>query len=247
MSMSEPFSFGRKIKELKRTFKKSYADLTAGLKISRERIIALEEGEREPTDIERQRFAAFYNLPVEEFSSAQGRLAPRPAPVPTTAPTTPSQAPVSRPTGYSSPGSPGNNYAGSTQGAPRPPMNNRPAPGGTGQSTPRPPVQARPKPASGDENGEKKPQDGKPVMKYTAEQLGDIESAYLRKQRDLKVPLRFTFLNGQEFTGVVTDFTPFTIHIMDEDTKEEVILRKLAIAYYRKSDALETAGKEGSE
>jgi hypothetical protein len=34
------------------------------------------------------------------------------------------------------------------------------------------------------------------------------------------------------------DFTPFTIHIIEEATKEEVILRKLAVAYYRKSDAL---------
>ena len=78
-------------------------------------------------------------------------------------------------------------------------------------------------------------------MKYTAEQLGDIESAYLRKQRDLKVPLKFTFMNGKEYTGVVTDFTPFTVHILDQTTGEEVILRKLAMAYYRKADAVEEA------
>jgi len=78
-------------------------------------------------------------------------------------------------------------------------------------------------------------------MKYTAEQLGDIESAYLRKQRDLKVPLKFTFLSGQEFTGVVVDFTPFTVHIIDSTSGEEVILRKLAMAFYRKADALEEA------
>jgi len=78
-------------------------------------------------------------------------------------------------------------------------------------------------------------------MKYTAEQLGDIESAYLRKQRDLKVPLKFTFMNGKEYTGVVTDFTPFTVHIQDATTGEEIILRKLAMAYYRKADAVEEA------
>ncbi|MDB5078732.1 MAG: hypothetical protein JWP00_656 [Chloroflexi bacterium] len=78
-------------------------------------------------------------------------------------------------------------------------------------------------------------------MKYTAEQLGDIESAYLRKQRDLKVALKFTFMNGKEYTGVVTDFTPFTVHIIDSTTGEEVILRKLAMAYYRKADAVEEA------
>ena len=80
-------------------------------------------------------------------------------------------------------------------------------------------------------------------MKYTAEQLGDIESAYLRKQRDLRVPLTFTFLNGKEYTGVVTDFTPFTIHIQDVSTGQEVILRKLAMAYYRKADALSEASR----
>jgi sRNA-binding regulator protein Hfq len=237
MSMSEPFSFGRKIKELKRAYKKSYADLTAGLKISRERIIALEEGEREPTDAERQRFAAFYNLPIEEFSAPQGRSAPRPAI------TTPSQ-PMNR-----------TPYPNSTP-APRPVMNSRPAPNGGVTSSPTRPA-AQPRPATtaskasngdGETATEKKPQgEAKPVMKYTAEQLGDIESAYLRKQRDLKVPLRFTFLNGQEFVGVVTDFTPFTIHIMDEQTQEEVILRKLALAFYRKADALEEGAKEGGD
>jgi sRNA-binding regulator protein Hfq len=74
-------------------------------------------------------------------------------------------------------------------------------------------------------------------MKYTAEQLGDIESAYLRKQRDLKVPLTFTFLNGKQYTGVVTDFTPFTIHIQDVETGQEVILRKLSMSYYRKAES----------
>jgi sRNA-binding regulator protein Hfq len=78
-------------------------------------------------------------------------------------------------------------------------------------------------------------------MKYTAEQLGDIESAYLRKQRDLKVPLTFTFLNGKEYTGVVLDFTPFTVHIMDSESGQEIILRKLAMAYYRKADAIAEA------
>jgi transcriptional regulator with XRE-family HTH domain/sRNA-binding regulator protein Hfq len=247
MSMSEPFNFGRKIKELKRAYKKSYADLTAGLKISRERIIALEEGEREPTDAERQRFAAFYNLPVEDFLPSQGRVAPRPV--------TPSQ-PMNRtpyPNSNSNPSS-------------RPMMNNRPAPSGSvGSSAPRAPQPMQSRPASSgttntvapksvastngesETTSEKKPQgEPKPVMKYTAEQLGDIESAYLRKQRDLKVPLRFTFLNGQEFVGVVVDFTPFTIHIQDELTQEEIILRKLAIAYYRKADALEEAKEGGS-
>lgn len=260
MSLSEQFNFGRKIKELKRINKKSYADLTAELKISRERIIALEESEREPTEIERQRFAAFYNLPVEEFLASSARVAPQP-PIVNDRPSVGNERPSmgnERPP-MSNPRPP----MAAPTGNMRPPMSNdrppmtsdrRPAPnGGMGQSGIRAAtnnamgrpagagVSSPPKPK---EPGERKPKETangepKPVMKYTAEQLGDIESAYLRKQRDLKVPLRFTFLNGKEFTGVILDFTPFTIHIKDETTSEEVILRKLAIAYYRKADALE--------
>jgi sRNA-binding regulator protein Hfq len=83
-------------------------------------------------------------------------------------------------------------------------------------------------------------------MKYTAEQLGDIESAYLRKQRDLKVPLTFTFLNGKQYTGVVLDFTPFTVHIQESDSGQEVILRKLAMAYYRKADSSSSGDGDGA-
>ena len=104
-------------------------------------------------------------------------------------------------------------------------------------STPAPRPKAAPKPPRVmpvDADGQKT----MGVIKYTAEQLGDIESAYLRKQRELRVPLRFTFLNGKEYIGVVTDFTPFTIHIEDTENNETVILRKLALAYYRKADAL---------
>src|SRR5947209_15253746 len=87
MSSSEAFNFGRKIKDLKRIYNKTYAELTSGLKISRERIIQLEEGEREPTEIERRRFADFYNQPPEELGLVGGLPgggipAPRPGPAP---------------------------------------------------------------------------------------------------------------------------------------------------------------------
>ena len=399
MSSSEAFNFGRKIKDLKRTYNKTYAELTSGLKISRERIIQLEENEREPTEIERRRFAEFYNQPPEELglSGNGGPLSGGiPAPRPPSSPIRPApggysppivdrpsyippsqQSYGNEPGGYGNerpggsygappersnsyggfdrgnsygndrPGGYGNDrggysgggydnrqggsnryendrrpsgsYGGNDQGGgygnergnsygndrggydrggnydrgnsydrgnyePRQPNNfqDRPQRGpsnfqdrapqrGPGNFQDRPQrgpgnFQDRPQrgpsnfqdrpPRSGDENErpakpmpKPKPKvdksantgEPKPVMKYTAEQLGDIESAYLRKQRDLKVPLKFTFMNGKEYTGVVTDFTPFTIHIQDATTGEEIILRKLAMAYYRKADAVEEA------
>lgn len=337
MSLAEPTNFGRKIKELKRLNKKGYSDLSAGLKLSRERIIALEESEREPTDTERLRFARFYNLPPEEFGLTQeaitrlasgetGPVSSSPAPAAPTYRSEPSPAPSNyrnerptysenpnqgsyrnerptynenpnqgnfrneRPTYSENGGNQGNfrnerpnynnynNNAGSNNNyyQPNRPSSNqnsnyrpntnqnsnyRPNPtrpvgnsgGGMGRtetpsrpaparenrpSTPKAP--SRPKEKSAD-NGEPKP-----VIKYTAEQLGDIESAYLRKQRDLRVPLRFTFINGKEYTGTVVDFTPFTIHIIEEESGEEIILRKLAVAYYRKADAIEEAREKAS-
>ncbi|HEX2910566.1 MAG TPA: hypothetical protein VH186_07135 [Chloroflexia bacterium] len=375
MSSPEPFNFGRRIKDLKRNYNKTYADLTSALKISRERIIQLEENEREPTELERRRFAEYYSLPPEElglFGGGTGQPLPRPA-----APSIPpSPMRPTRPTGgyperapYSQPQAPygdrpgyGNTYGGGSGGGnyeqpPRsgnydspPPAERRYGGGGNypersnnydrgnerggnyadrgnnydrgnerggnypdrgnyndrggnfndrgnyndrggnfqqprggsnfndrggnfqqprggsnfndrggnfqqprsnfqqprtggGRGTdelerPARPAKPKPKPKPAD-NGEPKP-----VMKYTAEQLGDIESAYLRKQRDLKVPLKFTFMNGEEYTGVVIDFTPFTVHIVNQENGEEMILRKLAMAYYRKADAMEEARNE---
>ncbi len=406
MSSSEAFNFGRKIKDLKRTYNKTYAELTSGLKISRERIIQLEENEREPTEIERRRFADFYNQPPEELGlggigpvgGGVGVPTPRPPASPIRpAPTGYNQPPLDRPPympptqpgygndqpgftgergnfggapergnfgppergnfggasergnfgppernyeprqggydrgsfggggGYDRPGG-GSRYendrrpmgGGYDQGGydnrenrgnyeprqggydrgntydrgnyePRQPSNfqDRPprGPGNFQDRPPRGPGNFQDRPQRGPGNFQDRPQRGpgnfqdrpqrppqrggdegerpakpapkpapkpraekqsnsgepKPVMKYTAEQLGDIESAYLRKQRDLKVPLKFTFMNGKEYTGVVTDFTPFTVHIQDATTGEEIILRKLAMAYYRKADAVEEA------
>jgi hypothetical protein len=281
MNPSEAFNFGRRIKDLKRTYNKTYADLTAALKISRERIIQLEENEREPTELERRRFADFYSLPLEELGvfSGGGQMAPPPRQYD-------NRPSYSGPSGnYGGPPSgmdrrgnyeprggnydmpPSGNYndrpprtggQGNFQPRSSGPGNFQPRSGGPGNFPPRsgnapqrpagrvqdeverpakPPK--APKPKSDSKSAASS--EPKPVMKYTAEQLGDIESAYLRKQRDLKVPLKFTFLNGQEYTGVVIDFTPFTVHIIDQSNGEEVILRKLAMAYYRKADALEEA------
>ncbi len=234
MTPSEPLSFGRKIKELKKINKKGYAELTAGLKMSRERIIALEEGEREPTDVERQRFAAFYNLPVEEFLPKNAPAVSQPV----------SRVVSGNTAGYASNPNPVRPQGNFAPGGPRPanpPV--RPVSADSPRPAPVPKPPAAPKEVRLPDIEDVKPGDSpKPVMKYTAEQLGDIESAYLRKQRDLKVPLTFTFMNGKEFTGVVSDFTPFTIHILDPESGEEIVLRKLAIAYYRKADAFSERG-----
>ncbi len=336
MNPPDAFNFGRRIKDLKRTYNKTYADLTAGLKLSRERIIQLEENEREPTELEIRRFADFFGITPEELNQYDGPP-PRPFGSPGGGERGPSYQPQpfdNRPNpGYGPPQGQGNygppqgqgqgNYGGPSYNQPqerrggyeprggnydgpgggnyndrpprgpdrggyndrppqrgpdrggyndRPPQrgpdrggyNDRPpqrGPGGPGGFNDRPPQRGPggpgigggrpqdeadrpPRPARPPKPKEPKPANsGEPklVMKYTAEQLGDIESAYLRKQRDLKVSLKFTFLNGQEYTGVVSDFTPFTVHIIDQTTGEEVILRKLAMAYYRKADAIEEA------
>jgi sRNA-binding regulator protein Hfq len=61
----------------------------------------------------------------------------------------------------------------------------------------------------------------------------DREAAYLREQRDAASPFTFRLFNGEQITGTLTDFTPYTITVRVSDD-EEVVLRKLAIAYYRR-------------
>ncbi|MBF6613688.1 MAG: helix-turn-helix transcriptional regulator [Chloroflexi bacterium] len=63
----------------------------------------------------------------------------------------------------------------------------------------------------------------------------DREAAYLREQQDANAPFVFTLFNGERFNGVITDFTPYTITINHAATGEEVVLRKLAIVYYRRT------------
>ncbi len=63
----------------------------------------------------------------------------------------------------------------------------------------------------------------------------DREAVYLREQQEANAPFVFTLFNGEHFNGVITDFTPYTITINDSATGDEVVLRKLAIAYYRRT------------
>jgi sRNA-binding regulator protein Hfq len=62
----------------------------------------------------------------------------------------------------------------------------------------------------------------------------DREAAYLRQQRDANSRFTFKLFNGEQFDGTLVDFTPYTITIK-LDSEEEVVLRKLAIAYYRRT------------
>lgn len=65
------------------------------------------------------------------------------------------------------------------------------------------------------------------------EAVEDQEAAYLAKLREAGAMCRFRLFNGEEFSGTISDFTPYTISIHLADTNEEMVLRKLAIAYYR--------------
>jgi sRNA-binding regulator protein Hfq len=65
----------------------------------------------------------------------------------------------------------------------------------------------------------------------------DQEAAYLKSHQDAGSFFVFKLFNGEQFGGVITDFTPYTITIKEHSNGEETVLRKLAIAYYRHTDA----------
>jgi sRNA-binding regulator protein Hfq len=62
----------------------------------------------------------------------------------------------------------------------------------------------------------------------------DREAAYLRQQRDANATFSFKLFNGEQFDGTLVDFTPYTITVRPSEG-DEVVLRKLAIAYYRRT------------
>ena len=71
----------------------------------------------------------------------------------------------------------------------------------------------------------------------------DLEATYLREQKEAGAPFTFKLFNGEEFNGVIADSTPYTITIKAKDGSE-VVLRKLAIAYYRRLPEQGAAGEE---
>ncbi|MDQ5823638.1 MAG: helix-turn-helix domain-containing protein [Chloroflexota bacterium] len=75
----------------------------------------------------------------------------------------------------------------------------------------------------------------------------DREAAYLRQQRDASSRFTFKLFNGEQFDGTLVDFTPYTITIRPDGGEDEMVLRKLAIAYYRRTGQGEaTAATSGN-
>jgi hypothetical protein len=62
----------------------------------------------------------------------------------------------------------------------------------------------------------------------------DLEAVYLRDQKESGAPFDFALFNGEVIKGAIIDFTPYTITIAEDGTDNHVVLRKLAIAYYRR-------------
>jgi sRNA-binding regulator protein Hfq len=60
----------------------------------------------------------------------------------------------------------------------------------------------------------------------------DLEALYLSEQKEAGASFLFKLFNGEEFTGSISDFTAYTIKVKQDN--EDVVLRKLAIAYYRR-------------
>lgn len=69
---------------------------------------------------------------------------------------------------------------------------------------------------------------------YLPEGIDGFELAYLQEQQEAGVPLHFTLFDGQTFEGTVVGFSPYQITIR-EPGGDEIMLNKLAIAYYRRA------------
>jgi transcriptional regulator with XRE-family HTH domain len=72
----------------------------------------------------------------------------------------------------------------------------------------------------------------------------DQEASYLAEQKEAGAYFRFKLFNGEEIGGVITDFTPYTITVGSNGVSGDTVLRKLAIAYYRRGDEQAMAGTE---
>ncbi len=65
----------------------------------------------------------------------------------------------------------------------------------------------------------------------------DQEAAYLKSQQEAGSYFIFKLFNGDQFDGTITDYTPYTITLKLHGSDDEMVLRKLAIAYYRRTEA----------
>jgi hypothetical protein len=62
----------------------------------------------------------------------------------------------------------------------------------------------------------------------------DLEAVYLDQQKQAGAEFRFTLFNGEAFAGRLVDYTPYTVTIEETGSGQQIVLRKLAIAYYRR-------------
>lgn len=84
---------------------------------------------------------------------------------------------------------------------------------------------------------------------YLPEGVDEFELEYLTAQQEAGTLLRFTLFDGQQLSGKVIGFGPYSVTIREAETDDEVTLQKLAIAYYRAGKgpgdaAGQTAGDE---
>jgi transcriptional regulator with XRE-family HTH domain len=68
---------------------------------------------------------------------------------------------------------------------------------------------------------------------YLPEGVDEFELKFLTSQQEAKALVHFTLFNGEEFTGHIIGFGPYSITIRESRSGDEVTLQKLAIAYYR--------------
>jgi transcriptional regulator with XRE-family HTH domain len=68
---------------------------------------------------------------------------------------------------------------------------------------------------------------------YLPEGVDEFELEYLTAKQESGTVLRFSLFDGQQVTGQVIGFSPYSITIRERDSGDEITLQKLAIAYYR--------------
>jgi transcriptional regulator with XRE-family HTH domain len=68
---------------------------------------------------------------------------------------------------------------------------------------------------------------------YLPEGVDQFELEYLTSQQETGTVLRFALFNGQEVSGSIVGFSPYSITIREAETGDELTIQKLAIAFYR--------------
>jgi hypothetical protein len=75
----------------------------------------------------------------------------------------------------------------------------------------------------------------------------DREAAYLAEQCETGATFMFKLFDGEVLNGTISDFTLYTMTIRPAESGDETVVRKLAIAYYRKvSEGNDEGGRERS-